>query len=40
MAYLEVRISVNKPSGKKIISNTREALMLVMDQEKILLENL
>jgi hypothetical protein len=32
--------SVNKPSSKKGISNTREALMLVMDQVKILLENL
>jgi hypothetical protein len=40
MAYLAVRISVNKPSGKKGISNTREALRLVIDQVKILLENL
>jgi hypothetical protein len=40
MAYLVVRISVNKPSGKKVISNTREALVLVTDQVKILLENL
>jgi hypothetical protein len=40
MAYLEVRISVNKPSGKKGIPNVREALSLVMDQVKILLENL
>jgi hypothetical protein len=40
MAYLEVRISVNKPSGKKGILNVREALSLVMDQVKILLENL
>jgi hypothetical protein len=31
---------VDKPSGKKETSNTREALMLVMDQVKILLENL
>jgi hypothetical protein len=40
MAYLEVRISVNKLSGKKGTSNVREALSLVMDQVKILLENL
>jgi hypothetical protein len=40
MAYLAVLISVNKPSGKKGISNTRDALMLVMDQVKILLENM
>jgi hypothetical protein len=40
MAYLAVQISVNKPSGKKGISNTREAIMLVIDQMKILLENL
>jgi hypothetical protein len=40
MAYLAVRISVNKPSGKKGIPNVREALSLVMDQVKILLENL
>jgi hypothetical protein len=31
---------VNKPSGKKGISNNREALMLVIAQVKILLENL
>jgi hypothetical protein len=31
---------VNKPSGKKGIPNVREALSLVMDQIKILLENL
>jgi hypothetical protein len=40
MAYLAVRISVNKPSGKKGIPNVREALSLVMDQVKILLENM
>jgi hypothetical protein len=40
MAYLAVRIIVNKPSGKKGTSNVREALSLVMDQVKILLENL
>jgi hypothetical protein len=40
MAYLAVRISVNKASGKKGIPNIREALSLVMDQVKILLENL
>jgi hypothetical protein len=40
LAYLAVWVSVNKPSDKKRISNTREALMLVMDQVKILLENL
>jgi hypothetical protein len=40
MAYLEVQISVNKPSGKKGTSNVREALSLVMEQVKILLENL
>jgi hypothetical protein len=40
MAYLAVRISVNKLSGKKGISNTRDALKLVMDQVKILLEKL
>jgi hypothetical protein len=40
MAYLAVRISLNKPSGKKGIPNVREALSLVMDQVKILLENL
>jgi hypothetical protein len=40
MAYLSVRISVNKPSGKKGIPNVREALSLVMDQVKILLDNL
>jgi hypothetical protein len=40
MAYLAVRISVNKPSGKKGTSNVREALSLVMDQVKILLENM
>jgi hypothetical protein len=40
MAYLSVRISVNKPSGKKGIPNVREALSLVMDQVKVLLENL
>jgi hypothetical protein len=39
-AYLTVRISVNTPSGKKGNSNVREALSLVMDQVKILLENL
>jgi hypothetical protein len=31
---------VNKPSGKKGIPNVREALSLVVDQMKILLENL
>jgi hypothetical protein len=40
MEYLAVRISVNNPSGKKEIPNAREALSLVMDQVKILLENL
>jgi hypothetical protein len=40
MAYVAVRISVNKPSGKKGTSTVREALRLVMDQVKILLENL
>jgi hypothetical protein len=40
MAYLAVRISVNKPSDKTGISNVRDALSLVMDQEEILLENL
>jgi hypothetical protein len=40
MAYLAVRISVNKPSGKKGIPNVSDALSLVMDQVKILLENL
>jgi hypothetical protein len=40
MAYLAVGISVNNLSGKKVISNVREALSLVMDQVKILLENL
>jgi hypothetical protein len=40
MSYLVIRISVNKPSGKKGTSNVREALSLVMDQVKILLENL
>jgi hypothetical protein len=40
MAYLAVRIGVNNPSGKKGIPNVREALSLVMEQVKILLENL
>jgi hypothetical protein len=40
MVYLAVRVSVNKPSGKKGISNVREGLRLEMDQVKILLENL
>jgi hypothetical protein len=40
MAYLAVRISVNKPSGKKGIPNVREVLSLIMDQVKILLENM
>jgi hypothetical protein len=40
MAYFSVRISVNKPSGKKGIPNVREALSLVMDKVKILLENM
>jgi hypothetical protein len=40
MAYLAVQISVNKPSGKKGIPNVRETLSLVMDQVKILVENL
>jgi hypothetical protein len=31
---------VDKPSGNKVVSNTREALMVAMDQVKILLENL
>jgi hypothetical protein len=40
MAYVAVQISVNKPSGKKVTSNVREALRLIMDQVKILLQNL
>jgi hypothetical protein len=40
MAYVAVRISVNKPSGKKGTPNVREALTLVMDQVKIILNNL
>jgi hypothetical protein len=40
MAYVAVKISVNKPSVKKGIPNVREALSLVMDQVKILLDNL
>jgi hypothetical protein len=40
MAYLAVRIIVNNPSGKKGTSNVREALSLVIDQVKILLDNL
>jgi hypothetical protein len=40
MAYMALMISVNKPSDKKVISNVREALSLVMDQVKILLKNL
>jgi hypothetical protein len=40
MACVAVQISVNKPSGKKGIPNVREALSLVMDQVKILLDNL
>jgi hypothetical protein len=40
MAYFAVRISVNKPPGKKGIPNVREDLSLVMDQVKILLENM
>jgi hypothetical protein len=40
VAYLGVRISVNKPSDKRGISNVRWAPSLVMDQVKILLENL
>jgi hypothetical protein len=40
MAYLAVRISVNNPSGNKGIPNVREALSFVMDQVKILLDNL
>jgi hypothetical protein len=40
MTYFEVWISVNKSSGTKGTSNVREALRLVMDQMKILLENL
>jgi hypothetical protein len=40
MAYLAVRISVQKPSGKIGGSDTREALGIVMDQVKILLDNL
>jgi hypothetical protein len=40
MTYLAVQISVNKPLGKKGTPNVREALHLVMDQVKILLENL
>jgi hypothetical protein len=40
MAYLAVRMSINKPSGKKGISNTREAPLLVVYQVQICLENL
>jgi hypothetical protein len=40
MAYLAVRVSVNKPPGKEGTSYVREALSLVMDQVKIFLENL
>jgi hypothetical protein len=40
MAYMTVRISVKKPSGKKGIPSVRMALNLVMDQVKILLENI
>jgi hypothetical protein len=40
MAYLAVQISVNNPSGNKGTSNVREALSSVMEQVKILLENL
>jgi hypothetical protein len=40
MAYLAVRIISNNPSGKKETSSVREALSLVIDQVKILLENL
>jgi hypothetical protein len=40
MAYFAVGTSVNKTSGKKGTSNVREALMLAMDQVKILLENI
>jgi hypothetical protein len=40
MAYVAVLVNVNKPSGNKGTSNVREALRLVMDQLKILLENL
>jgi hypothetical protein len=40
MAYLAFRISVYNPSGKKGTFNVIEALRLVMDQVKILLENL
>jgi hypothetical protein len=40
MEYLAVRISVNKPTGKKAIPNVREALSLVLDQVKSLLDNL
>jgi hypothetical protein len=40
IAYLAVRISVNNPSGNKGIPNVTESLSLVMDQVKILLENL
>jgi hypothetical protein len=39
-AYVAVRTSVNNPSGKKGTPNAREALTLVMDQVKILLQNL
>jgi hypothetical protein len=40
MAYVAVRSSVQKPSGKSGVSNTREELGMVMDQVKILLDNL
>jgi hypothetical protein len=40
MAYLAFQISVNKPSCNKGLPNVRDALRLVMDQVKILLENL
>jgi hypothetical protein len=40
MAYVAVRISMNIPSEKKGTSNVREALILIMDQVKIILDNL
>jgi hypothetical protein len=40
MAYLAVRISASYLSVNKGIPNVREYLSLVMDQVKILLENL
>jgi hypothetical protein len=40
MAYFAVHISVNITSTKKVTSNVRETLSLVMDQVKIFLDNI